>query len=308
MKNLFLLTMLSVAGIVSAAAQPAATMSLVDARKAIGAAITDPGKVTATMKQLSPADQVAYVAALNAAIAKYPGSSAERAAVSLNVNSAAVLGASKGNLKSVVAEVFATASVESLPVIHTQFAEKFFNRAANSSATYTDAQFVKIGGEVMKAVNERVETVDNGDARSGFAALMFLKASNNPTAPDMVDAIVETLPKKVQETAKNEWIPAATSSEPTYDDMTAGSNETDMPEETLVITIAGPQNSVALFGDLTGNFNDQVVGTITDVIFNPLQNATAPQGAGAKDADIPDIKHDEYIPQEPGGYQWQRIH
>lgn len=313
MKKSFFLMFLVAAGLAFAAATPAAKMmTLVEARTGIGAAITDPGKVTATMKKLSPQDQVAYVAALNSAIAKYPGSAEERAALSLNINSAAVLGASKGNLKSVVAEVFATAAVEALPVIHSQFAEKFFNRAANSSTTYTDSQFVKISGEVMKAVNERVEAVDNSDARSGFAALMFLKASNTPTAPEMVDAVVAMLPKRAQTVAKTEWFPAATASEPTYEDMTAGSSEVDIPEETLIITIAGPQNQVALFGDLTGTFNDQVVGTITDVVFNPLQYAAAPQHG--RDVDIPDFGNGEYVDQrkreepgdEPGGYQWQR--
>lgn len=294
MKKMIFMSMLLGAGVAFSAVAPAAK-SLVDARSEIGAAITDPGKVTAMMKSLSPQDQVAYVAALNAAIAKYPGSSEERAAVSLNVNSAAVLGAAKGNLKSVVAEVFATASLESLPVIHSQFAEKFFNRSLNTATTYTDAQFIKIAGEVMKTVNARVETVDNGDLRSGFAALMFLKASNNPTAPDLVNSIAEMLPQRVQETAKNEWIPAATASEPSYEEMMAASSETDLPEETLVISISGAQNHVALLGDLTGTFNSDVIGTITDVINNPLRDAMAPQ-----------LTRDEVQFKEPAGYQWQR--
>jgi len=308
MKKMLGLLVLLVAAFAQAATvtTPAPTLSLVEARKGIGEAVTDPGKVRATMKQLSPADQVAYVAALNAAIAKLPGSESERTATYLNVNAAAVMGASKGNLKAVVAEVFATASVESLPVIHSEFATKFFNRAASATVTYTDAQFVKISGEVMKSVNERVGAVDNGDARSGFAALMFLRASNTPTAPDMVDAIVQMMPKEAQEKTKGEWFPAATSSEPDYTDMLAGSSYEGVVDNNIMITIPGPVNHAALFGDLTTTYDSVVAGTITDAIFNPVQNAQAPMGDAGKEGITPDIKKGEYI-DEPRGYQWQII-
>lgn len=314
MKSIVSLMMVLLMGAaVAAPAQAVKPMSLIDARTGIGEAVTNPKKVKETMKRLSPADQIAYVAALNAAIAKLPGSAEERIATYLTVNSEAVQGAAKGNLKAVVAEVFATAGVEALPVIHTQFAEKFFNRAGNASQTYSDQTFIKISGEVMKTVNERTATVDNGDARSGFAALMFLKASNTPTAPEMVDAMVETLPPASREVAKSEWFPAATASEPNYDDITAGAAVDVAPVESMIITIAGPQNHVALFGDLTGSFDSEVVGTITDVIFNPIQYAQAPMANGIGDAAIPDLEHGEYISveedkkrREPGGYPWQR--
>ena len=88
--------------------------SLVEARAKIGDAIKDPELLSAMMKDMSPTNQVQFVAEVNAAIAKMPGSSEEKTALALNANKAALKSAAPGNVANVLAEIYATAPVESL--------------------------------------------------------------------------------------------------------------------------------------------------------------------------------------------------
>ena len=93
------------------------TMSSADARGKIGDIISDPASMTSVMKQLAAADQASFLADVNAAIAKMPGSPEEKTSKYLDVNTAALKGAQKGNLATLVAEVFATVPPESLTAL-----------------------------------------------------------------------------------------------------------------------------------------------------------------------------------------------
>lgn len=227
-------------------------ISLADARSSIGDCIKTPSKMTETMKKLSAEDQKAFIGEVNEAIAAMPGSNESQAATFLNVNRAALKGAGKGNLATLVAEVFATVPPEFLPVISDSFASDLFNRSADPSVTYTDQQYIAIASNTMAKVSERMADVDGGPARATFAAVMLIKASN--TTPDgLVDALVSTLPADSQDAARNEWIPAATASgesqsyEPLLEAATATGNA---PSRSVVIRIAGPQVLDAMLGDL----------------------------------------------------------
>ena len=228
------------------------SMSLADARAGIGDCIKTPAKMTETMSKLSAEDQKAFLAEVNEAIAAMPGSNESQAATFLNVNRAALKGTGKGNLAEVLAEVFATVPPEVLPVITDSFASDLFNRAADPSVTYSDIKYIHIASNAMARISERMADVDGGAARAGFAAVMFVKASN--TNPDgLVDALVSTLPADSRDAARNEWIPAATapgesqSYEPLLDAVGASGNT---PNASVVIRIAGPQQLDAMLGDL----------------------------------------------------------
>ena len=54
------------------------TMSSADARGKIGDIISNPSTMTSVMKQLAAADQASFLADVNAAISKMPGSPEER--------------------------------------------------------------------------------------------------------------------------------------------------------------------------------------------------------------------------------------
>ena len=241
------------------------SMSLADARASIGDCIKTPSKMTDTMKKLSVEDQKAFIAEVNEAIAAMPGSKESQAATFLNVNRAALKGSSKGNLATVLAEVFATVPPEVLPLISDSFASDLFNRSADPSITYSDLQYIQIASNAMAKVSERMSDVDNGAARATFAAVMFIKASN--TTPDgLVDALVSTLPADSQDVARNEWISTAiaTGDTQSYEPLLEAAGATEnAPSTTAVLRIAGPQLLDAMLSDL--HETDLLVKTVFQI-------------------------------------------
>ena len=171
---------------------PVKKISLADARGRIDRAIENPKVMADTMRGLSAEDQKQFLADVNKAISDMPGSVEEKSALFLNANSAAMRSAAEGNLKTLVAEVFATVPPESLTVIAERFAIDLFNRDAGGAGKYTDQQFTQIATETMKTVNERTAETDNGSARSAFAIIMFIRASNS-SIPELADALIDTL-------------------------------------------------------------------------------------------------------------------
>ena len=283
----------AVAAIIATVALDAqAGMSLADARASIGDCIKTPAKMTETMKQLSAEDQKAFLAEVNEAISSMPGSNEAQAATYLNVNRAALKGASKGNLATLVAEVFATVPTEFLPVITDSFASDLFNRSADPSITYTDQQYITIASNTMVKVSERMADVDNGAARATFAAVMLAKASN--TMPDgLVDAMVSTLPADSREAASKEWIPAATATgeAQSYEPLLEAAGTTgSVPSPSVVIRIAGPQLLDAMLSDLHDT------SLLVETFKIERENATLP---------MKDTQPDTVIIEEDQGYQNQ---
>ena len=133
--------LLAIAGILCLSAQVRAAIPLAEARAKIDTAVSDAKAMTALMKQLSAEDQVSFLGDVNAAVSKMPGAKEERAAAFLNVNSAALRTAAKGNTATLLAEVYATVSPEALTVLNKHFADNLFNRAANPVRAYSDGEF-----------------------------------------------------------------------------------------------------------------------------------------------------------------------
>ena len=140
MKKLIMVIVMALAGTLVAQDK---SMTLADARGKIGDVIADPASMTSIMQQLSAEDQTAFLADVNAAIAKMPGSTDEKTQKFLDVDTAALKGAKEGNLPTLVAEVFATVPPNSLTVINERFAADLFNRAADPSKTYTDERYLE---------------------------------------------------------------------------------------------------------------------------------------------------------------------
>lgn len=225
--------------------------SLSEARAQIGAAIADSAVMTSTISKLSADDQKKFLADVNEAISKMPGSVEMKSATFLSANRAALKGAQKGNLSDLLAEVFATVPLEALTVLNENFASDLFNRAANPAVTYTDEQFVKLSQDALVKVVARNAEVDDGAARTGFAILMFTRASNGSPA-GLADTLAEVLPENVRETAKKEWFPAALADgeSKSYDPMIGESDVGQLPNEQVVLRLAHVQTLEALLSDL----------------------------------------------------------
>ena len=268
-------------------AQDKERISLADARAKIGECIKTPATMTATMKKLSAEDQKTFLAEVNEAISKMPGSNESLTATYLNVNHAALKGSQPGNLATLVAEVFATVPPESLAVINERFAADLFNRAADPSVTYTDEQYEEIAKSLVEKVVERNAQVENGAARSTFAILMMVRASNGSPA-NLSDSLVDVLPTDSRNIARNEWIPSAMGAnvEKSYEPLLGAAEAVgSLPSSEMVIRIAGPQLLEALLGEV-------VEGTpVVSTSFNIERDANLP----VKEV-VPET------PTEPQGY------
>lgn len=317
---------LTVAAIMVAGVVVAQDASIVDARKQIVSAISNPAVMTSTVKQLSAEDQRQYLADVVAAIAKMPGSREEAAAAYLSVCRAALKGARKGNLPAMIAEVFATVPPEYLPVISESLGNDMLNRAVDSSDTYTDDRYLDIATNVMAVVNARVASEDAADVRSGFAALAFVRGSNSANE-NIVSAMVASLPESARKQAAEEWFPAALAEgdSKSYDAMLVAASADDVAPEAItamLLRVSGPQNRDTLLADMAGANTDPSAKSdektpITDAIFNTyneslpalgvgaasdsfIDGVTVPRGTGGNANMIPSV------PTEPSrGYQYQ---
>lgn len=224
-----------------------AEMAASEWRGRIGASAQNVDTLKETMSQLSPADQVSFVAEVNAAIAKMPGSAEAKAAAYVKANLAAVASASKGNGNAVLAEVFATVPPEHLTEVNERLASSFNRKSM------TDEKFTEIARDAMSAVVARCQKAENGGVRATFAILTFIRVSNGSPA-DLRDTLIALLPDAaVRAQAANEWIKPALGEgqEQTYDPMLGIAQAGDEPDHVVVATlVGGPQITDALLADL----------------------------------------------------------
>lgn len=228
------------------------TMSLAEARGKIGEVIAKPSTMTAIMKQLSAEDQKTFLADVNAAISSMPGSPEEKASKFVEANSAALRGAQTGNLSTLVAEVFATVPPESLTVVNEHLATEMFNRSADPSKTYTDAQFKDIAVSLLDKVQERTATADNAGVRNTFALLMLVRASNG-TPADLRDTLIDSIKnEETRSLARNEWVGPALGDgqEKSYDPMLGSAEAGSQPDVDLVLSVPFAATGEALLADI----------------------------------------------------------
>jgi hypothetical protein len=293
---------LMIACVAFAAANAAEFMSLADARGSIDVVIASPAAMTAAMKRLSPEDQQQFLGEVNTAIGKMPGSPERKAAKFVAINAAALRGSSKGNMANLLAEMYATASIESLTIINERFGSELFNRAASSEVTFTDEQFEKIAISVMKKVRERTATIDNSNVRNTLAALMFIRASNGSPA-DLPKKLVEGFDPKARETALNDWIPAAMGKSGDlaqtgdYETMLGEADAGARPNVGVVLRLYAPQMLDVMLVDLSNGIID-VKGASSFPVLD------AGFGFGH---DLDTVERMQNPGPESRGYQWQRL-
>ena len=281
-------------------------MSMADARKQVADCVSNPSTMTAVVKQLSAADQLVYLGDVVAAVSKMPGSKEETAAAYVNVSRAALKGAAKDNIAKMIAEIFATIPPEYLPVVSESLASDMVNRAADASKVYTDSEYVSIASNVMVTVNERLMATgsadsagsagatgaaDSADVRSAFAALTFIRGSNN-ASDSIVSAMVATLPESARKPAAEEWFPAALADgdNKNYDAMLVAASADDAvsPDalSSMLMNVPAPQAGVALLADLAGANTDPTTDASqrtpsVDAMHNAMSEVIPPIGSGS---------------------------
>lgn len=251
------------------------TLSLTDARSSIAEAISSPAKMQATVAQMSAEDQCKFLAEVNAAVAKMPGSPADRVAKFVEVSRAALKGAQKGNVAAMVAETFATVAPEALPAICESLSQDMLNRASDPRMALTDTQFEKIAVDLLKKINERTATEENGVGRSAFAVTMMMKASNG-TSEELLDKLVETLPEGSHDMVKQDLVKPvlnAGDSMSAYEPLLAATDAGRRPDLAMALPITGVQFHDSVLADMAHrNIEDAMFMNARTPVVDAVQN------------------------------------
>lgn len=213
----------------------------------VGDCALDPAALKATIAQLSSEDKTAFVAEVNAAIEKMPGSDEVKAAKFLAANRAAIAGAGANDRAAVLAEIYATVPPEALTVINEEFAKNEFSRPPNID----DDDFTNIVVQTMAAIAQRTSTAEAGGVRTAFAGLMFIRAAGSASDATTA-AVIAALPSDVQADAQNSWIPSALGhgQEGSYDAMLAPAQAGDEPDHAVVVSLTPAQTIDSMLLDL----------------------------------------------------------
>ncbi len=214
----------------------------------VGDCALDPAALKGTMAQLSSADKPAFLAEVNGAISKMPGSAEAKAAKFLSANRAAVAAAGPADRAAVLAEVFATVPPESLTIVNEEFAKAEFSRPA----TMTDAEYLAIVKSTMPDIVQRTSTAEAGAVRAGFAGLMFIRAAGSTIFEPVTNAVVSTMPQESRKVAAESWFPSALglNGAATYDPMLGSAQAGEEPSPEVVLRIAQLEVIDSMLGDL----------------------------------------------------------
>ena len=236
----------------SVMAEDVKVLSLTEARAQIGNVVENPDSLTDLMKSVAADDQAMLLGDVNTAIAIVPGSAEMRAATYVKANCAALKGAAKWNLLTLLAETFATVKIEDLTLLNEHYAADVFNRATDPKHTYTDEQFVTIASNAMVKIRKRLEGSDAAGVRDAFAVLMFVRASNG-TPADLKDVLVAGMTdEEAKKLAKEEWFPAALAEGElkSYEAMLAYADAGKMPDPVVAMRVLNTQQFDAMISDL----------------------------------------------------------
>lgn len=171
MKKILVMGIAAVAAMTMTEAQ---ALTLKEASAKVAEAAETPATMADVMKQLSKEDQIKFLASVNEAIEAMPVPAADKVAMAVQANQAAIKAAPAANRADLMAEMFATASLESLAVINENFSAVLFDPAKPLSA---EAK-ADVATQIMKAIENRTAQSDVSDAdkRNAAAVLMFTRA------------------------------------------------------------------------------------------------------------------------------------
>ena len=260
-------------------------MSLAEASAKITDIIKDTSVMSSVAKELSADDQVLFLKRVNSAVANTKRSADSKTAIFAAVNRAALIAHKDGNLKSLVAEMFATVPPASLTVINEIFAKELFNRKANPAKPVSDETFKKHALATMEVVQARTTGTDK-DVRDAFAILMFLRASEG-TPADLKDILISKLSdEETRQLAKESWIPSAMAEgkAKTYDPMLAVADvsieDTPSPAANFVNFQGATVLMVSLMSDVSATVDKKGAKPVayTEMFLDPNKYALPDEG------------------------------
>lgn len=267
-----------------------AELSKAEWQAKVGECANNPSAMKSTIAQVPAADQAQFVAKVNEAIAKKPGSSESKAADFYAANKAAVSGAA--DKSAVLAEVYATVPVEYLTDINERFASELFSRNANPEKPVSDKQFVELSTNALAVVNKRCESAESAGVRQTFAALMFVRASGG-SPEGLVDTFVSQMTDPQAKESGSTWISEAMGAdgkEASYDNMLASANAGEEPDHSVVLQMTGPSEVIeALLSDLQASGNQSASGSSSGMGGGAFV-AGSVAGSAVPSEDLPDSR------------------
>ncbi len=278
MKKILLMGIASAAVLATVSAK---AMTLAEAGAKVSDAAENPSVMASVMSQLSAGDQTKFVAAVNEAIESMPVSVNEKTAKYLAANETALRTAK--NLKGVLAETYATVSLEALTIMNEDFSTNLFSRTADAANPVSDAAMQKIATEAVKAVEARTaqSDVSNADQRNAFAALTFIRASNG-TPEGLRESLLAGLPAA----AGSDWIPAAMGEgeAKTYDSMLGIGAETPDADAVAAILADMGYRSSSTESDASTSSDAGTPGTIMPMAPDVLSGSILGDIVGSGDS------------------------
>lgn len=245
----------------------------------VGESALDPAVLQSTMSQLSSEDKTAFLAEVNAAIDKMPGSAEVKASKFLAANRAALAGAGAKDRAAVLAEIFATVPPEALTVINEELAKNELARPANM----TDDEYTNVVAQAMAIIAQRTSTSESGAVRAAFAGTMFIRAAGS-AADATTGLVVSSLPGDVQADAKGSWIPSAlgqAGGSGSYDSMLATAQAGDEPSHAVVVDITPAQSTDSMLLDLQGGTSGSLGGGAYGDSMQTVTTGTGIAGTGS---------------------------
>ena len=314
-----------------------ASKELQAARTQIDQAAKDPKVMERVMKTLNAKDQVTYVGEVNAAIADMKGSAEEKAIMTVNVTKAALRSAAEGNTANVLAEVFATAPVETLGAVSESVAQDLKRSSDNATSGMSNADYAKVAEAVVKKIAERSKTSSDGDVRSAFGVAMMTKGSEVSDVAE-VAGMADTLSSaagiadtQVAEDVKSDLTTAAeTGTQSNYETLisnadsttsvsaetSTATSESAAPAVTLVLQFTGPQQVDALVTDIStavtvdGKASTPILDNAYGGTADTQQASTSGTNASTS-SDVQDVTPGDNnpggSPWSPTGYQGQEL-
>ena len=241
-KSLFML-------VIAAATMLSAQMPRSEWHAKVGECALDPVVLKSTIAQLSSADKTAFLAEVNEAISKMPGSPEAKAAQFLAINRAAVAGAGAADRLAVLAEIYATVPPESLSILNEEFSKNEFSRPDAMS----DEQYKRIVSVAMEKIAQRCASSESGGVRSGFAGLMFIRAAGGAAADEVQSVVVAAMPAESRLEARNTWFPAALGKDQpvaSYDSMLGAAQAGEEANHNLTVSMYSQQIVESMLSDL----------------------------------------------------------
>lgn len=224
---------------------------------AVGAAEQEKGVFGTAFLDLDKDDKVELVRTMNETLTKQKEGAGEAARAKrlqtiYALNRDAVRAAKNADKKSVIAEVFATAPIDALPVITDRFATELFTREAAGLDPKTDA-FVEFAAATLLKVNARVRQLPTArlpGVRSAFAVIAFLKASEGQPE-DLRESLLFYVLTGSTGLARTQWIPAAMGDdgkEPSYQAMLTAGLAGEEPAHAVALPLRSPERGNKLVG------------------------------------------------------------